>query len=158
MRLFLFLARFHSPSLASLATCFLFLVLVPTSAQSERKIIFTDKAPAPIGPYSQAIKVGNTVYLSGQVALKLNGEMDTTDIETEINLVLQNLRYVLEAAKMTFKNVVKSTIYITDIHDFKVVNDIYTKSFLEIAPARETVEVKGLPKGAHVEISMIAVE
>jgi len=141
-----------------LVSGFMFLVCFRSFSQSERKIIFTDKAPAPIGPYSQAIKVGNTVYLSGQIAMKLNGEMDTTDIETEIKLVLQNLRYVLEAAKMEFKNVVKSTIYITDISDFKTVNDIYSKSFLEIAPARETVEVKGLPKGAHVEISMIAVE
>jgi 2-iminobutanoate/2-iminopropanoate deaminase len=143
--------------IAKLISCFLFCSAV-LFAQTERKIIYTDKAPYPIGPYSQAIKVGHTVYLSGQIALKLNGEIDTNSIEVEMNLVLQNLRYVLEAAKLEFKNVVKSTIYLTDMKDFNKVNSIYTKHFLEIAPARETVEVKSLPKGAHVEISMVAVE
>jgi 2-iminobutanoate/2-iminopropanoate deaminase len=135
-----------------------FLIPMLCFSQKERQIIFTDKAPAPIGPYSQAIKVGSTVYLSGQIALKLNGEIDTTSIEVEMKQVLQNLRYVLEAAKMEFKNVVKTTIYVTDMQNFKRVNDIYTLHFLEIAPARETVSVHALPRGAHVEISMVAVE
>ena len=148
----------NSTSRARLATCLLLFVSMFALSQTEHKIIFTDKAPAPIGPYSQAIKVGNTVYCSGQIALKLNGELDTTSLEIEINQALQNLRYVLEGANMTFKNVVKSTIYITNMMDFNRVNSAYTKHFLEIAPARETVEVKGLPRGAHIEISMVAVE
>ncbi len=144
--------------MTKIISCFLFLVSAVLDAQTERKIIYTDKAPSPIGPYSQAVKVGHTVYLSGQIAMKLNNELDTTSIEVETNLVLQNLKYVLEAAKMEYKNVVKATIYLTNIKDFNKVNIIYSKHFLEIAPARETVEVKSLPKGVHIEISMVAVE
>ncbi len=139
-------------------SCLIFLCSLFCVSQTERKVIFTDKAPAPIGPYSQAIQVGNTVYVSGQIALKLNGEMDTTSIEIETNLVLQNLKYVLEAAKMEFKNVVKSAIYVTDLKNFKKINDIYATYFSIHPPARETVEVKALPKGAHIEISVIATQ
>lgn len=137
--------------------CLMLLVSFSVFSQTERKIIFTDKAPAPIGSYSQAIKVGNTLYLSGQVALKPDGTMDSTSIENEATQVLANLKVILAAAKMEFKNVVKSTIYLTSLKDFKKVNDIYAKHFPENPPARETIEVKNLPKGAHIEISMVAV-
>jgi 2-iminobutanoate/2-iminopropanoate deaminase len=141
-------------------TCVFFLTFLVSSilcAQTERKIIFTDKAPKPIGPYNQAILAGNTLYVSGQIALKLDGVLDSTSIENETTQVFNNLKAVLEAAKMDLKNVVKSTIYLTNMKDFKKVNDVYAKHFLNVAPARETVEVKSLPKGAHIEISLVAV-
>ena len=127
-------------------------------AQKNKEVIFTDKAPKPIGPYSQAIKAGNTLYLAGQVAIKLDGNLDSSSIENETTQVLNNLKAVLEAAKMSFKNVVKTTIYVTDLKNFKKINDTYATFFTENPPARETVEVKSLPKGAHIEISMVAVD
>ena len=126
--------------------------------QQNTKVIFTDKAPRPIGPYSQAILSNNTLYLSGQIALKLDGTLDTSSISTETLLVMSHLKSILQAAQMEFKNVVKTTIYLTDLKNFKLVNEIYATYFLENPPARETVEVKSLPKGAHIEISLIAVQ
>lgn len=125
-----------------------------------KKIIFTDKAPAPIGPYNQAVLIDNTLYTSGQIALNpVTMELVLDDIETETKQVMENMKAVLEAANMTFDNVVKTTIFIMDMADFVRINTIYGSYFDEkTAPARETVQVAGLPKGVNVEISMIAVK
>ena len=125
-----------------------------------KKIIFTDKAPAPIGPYNQAVLIGNTLYTSGQIALNpATMELVTTDIETETKQVMENMKAVLEAANMTFENVVKTTIFIMSMNDFARINSVYATYFDEkTAPARETVQVAGLPRGVNIEISMIAVK
>lgn len=125
-----------------------------------KKIIFTDKAPAPIGPYNQAVLIGNILYTSGQIALNpVTMELVLSDIETETKQVMENMKAVLEAADMTFENVVKTTIFIMDMSDFVRINTIYGSYFNEAtAPARETVQVAGLPKGVNVEISMIAIK
>lgn len=124
-----------------------------------KKIIFTEKAPAPIGPYSQAVVSGNMLYTSGQIALHPEtGELVTDDIETETKQVMENMKAVLEAAGTTFENVIKSTIFISNMDDFAKINSIYGAYFNEkTAPARETVQVAKLPKNVNVEISMIAV-
>lgn len=123
-----------------------------------KKIIFTDKAPAPIGPYNQAVLVGNTLYTSGQIALNPETmELVLDDIETETKQVMENMKAVLEAADMSFDNVVKTTIFIMNMGDFARINSVYGSYFDEkTSPARETVQVAGLPKGVNVEISMIA--
>jgi len=125
-----------------------------------KKIIFTDKAPAPIGPYNQAVLSGDTLYTSGQIAINpANGELVLDDIETETKQVMENMKAVLEAADMTFSDVVKSTIFISDMNNFGKINGIYSAYFDEkTAPARETVQVACLPKNVNVEISMIAVK
>ncbi|MCA6423174.1 MAG: RidA family protein [Flavobacterium sp.] len=125
-----------------------------------KKIIFTDKAPAPIGPYNQAVLVGNTLYTSGQIALNpATMELILDDIETETRQVMENMKAVLEAADMTFDDVIKATIFIMNMDDFSRINNVYGSFFDEkTAPARETVQVAGLPKGVNVEISMIAVK
>lgn len=125
-----------------------------------KKIIITSKAPSPIGPYNQAILKGNTLYTSGQIALNPeSGEVILTDIKTETQQVMKNMQAVLEAADMTFDEVVKTTIFITDMNDFGQINEVYGSYFNEDhAPARETVQVAKLPKNVHVEISMIAVK
>jgi len=126
-----------------------------------KKIIFTDKAPAPIGPYNQAVLVNETtLYTSGQIALHPQTmELVLDDIETETKQVMENMKAVLEAANMTFDNVVKTTIFIMDMNDFTRINTVYGSYFDEkIAPARETVQVACLPKNVNVEISMIAVK
>ena len=123
-----------------------------------KKVIFTEKAPAPIGPYNQAILTGNTLYVSGQIALNpADGTLVTGSIEAETTQVMENLKAVLEAAGMTFENVVKSTIFIMNMNDFGVINTVYGSYFNEkTAPARETVQVACLPKNVNVEISVIA--
>ena len=125
-----------------------------------KKIIFTEKAPAPIGPYNQAVLIGNTLYTSGQIALDPETmELVLTDIETETKQVMENMKAVLEAADMTFENAVKTTIFIMDMNDFARINSVYGSYFNEkTAPARETVQVAGLPKGVNVEISMTAIK
>lgn len=124
----------------------------------DKQVIFTDKAPKPIGPYSQAILAGNTLYVAGQIAIDPEtGKMDTATIETEIRRVLKNAGEVLNAAGMNYGNVVKSTIYTTDLKYFKTINAVYGETFKENPPARETVQVAALPGEAHVEISLIAV-
>ena len=125
-----------------------------------KKIIFTENAPAPIGPYSQAVLSGNTLYTSGQVAINpANGELVLDNIEVETEQVMQNLKAVLEAADMTFENVIKTTIFIMNMGDFARINSVYGKYFDEpTAPARETVQVATLPKNVNIEISMIAVK
>ena len=125
-----------------------------------KKIIFTDKAPAPIGPYNQAILVDTTLYTSGQIALDpVTMELVLDDIETETKRVMDNLKAVLEAADMTFENVIKSSIFIMNMGDFARINMVYGSYFNEeTAPARETVQVACLPKNVNIEISMIAVK
>jgi 2-iminobutanoate/2-iminopropanoate deaminase len=123
-----------------------------------KKIIFTENAPAPIGPYNQAILKGNTLYTSGQIAINpTTGILVIDTIENETKQVMENMKAVLEAAGMTFENVVKTTIFIMNMNDFGSINTIYGSYFNEkTAPARETVQVACLPKNVNVEISMIA--
>ena len=125
-----------------------------------KKIISTTQAPAPIGPYNQAVLSGNTLYTSGQIALHPEtGELVLGDIVSETKQVLENMKAVLAAADMTFENVVKSSIFISDMHNFSAINAVYAQYFNEeTAPARETVEVANLPKFVNVEISMIAIK
>lgn len=124
-----------------------------------KKILFTDKAPAPIGPYNQAVLSGNTLYTSGQIAINpATGDLVLDSIEIETKQVMENMKAVLESAGMTFENVVKSTIFISNMNDFAAINGVYGSYFNEkTAPARETVQVTCLPKNVNVEISMIAV-
>ena len=124
-----------------------------------KKIIFTEKAPAPIGPYNQAVLIGNTLYTSGQIAINpTTGDLVIETIEEETKQVMENMTAVLDAAGMTFENVVKSTIFISNMNDFATINSIYGGYFNEkTAPARETVQVACLPKNVNVEISMIAI-
>lgn len=123
----------------------------------EKQIIQSSNAPAPIGPYSQAVKAGNLVFVSGQVALHpQTGELVTGDIATETTQVMENLKAVLTAAGLTFDDVIKTTIFLTSMGNFANVNEVYGKYFTANFPARETVEVSGLPKGVNVEISVIA--
>ncbi|MDP5081724.1 MAG: RidA family protein [Winogradskyella sp.] len=124
-----------------------------------KKIINTSKAPAPIGPYNQAVLVGNTLYTSGQIALHPDTmELVLDDIKTETKQVMENMKAVLKAADMTFENVIKTSIFISDMNNFAQINEVYGHYFDEAtAPARETVEVANLPKFVNVEISMIAV-
>ncbi|TKK70886.1 RidA family protein [Ilyomonas limi] len=123
-----------------------------------KQIIKTDKAPMPIGPYSQAVKVDNLLFLSGQVAIHPeSNELITGDITAEAKQIMENLKAVLSEAKLTFEHVVKTTIFLADMHLFGAVNDVYGSYFNGDYPARETVAVKALPKGVEVEISMIAV-
>tara|TARA_B100001939_G_scaffold285908_1_gene255866 strand:+ start:374 stop:757 length:384 start_codon:yes stop_codon:yes gene_type:complete len=126
----------------------------------KKEIITTLNAPAPIGPYNQAVKTGNTLYISGQIPLKASSmELLNGTIKEETQLVMENLQSILEAAGMTFENVVKSSIFIDDIKNFGEVNQVYGAYFdNDTAPARETVAVKTLPKSVRIEISMIAVK
>lgn len=124
-----------------------------------KTIIFSDKAPEPIGPYSQAIKTGQTLYVSGQIPIDAaTNQLVTGGIVEETDQVMKNIWSILNAAKMDFSNVVKCSIFVTDMKDFIIVNSTYGKYFDNEPPARETVEVAALPKGAHVEISCIAVD
>lgn len=125
-----------------------------------KKIIFTEKAPAPIGPYNQAVLVGNTLYTSGQIAIHpVTNELVLDTIEEETKLVMENLKAVLEAAEMTFENVVKVSIFISDMNNFAKINAVYGSYFNEAtAPARETVQVACLPKNVNVEISAVAIK
>ena len=125
-----------------------------------KTIIYTDKAPAPIGPYNQAVLVDNTLYTSGQIALNpATMELVLETIEIETTQVMENMKAVLEAANMTFADVVKASIFISDMNDFAKINTVYGSYFDEkTAPARETVQVAKLPRNVNVEISMIAIK
>jgi 2-iminobutanoate/2-iminopropanoate deaminase len=125
-----------------------------------RKIINSDKAPAPVGPYNQAVLVNGTLYVSGQIAINpASGLLVLDDIEAETHQVLQNLKAVLDAADMTFDNVVKCSVFVMDIDMFSRINAIYAQYFNEAnAPARELVQVAVLPKFVNIEISCIAVK
>lgn len=122
-----------------------------------KRIIHTNQAPAPIGPYSQAVAFGDTLYVSGQIAIDpKSGALNMNTLEQETEQVMQNLKAVLAAAGADFSNVLKSTIFLSDMKLFADVNAIYARYFNENPPARETVQVAGLPKGVNVEISVIA--
>ena len=125
---------------------------------SMKKIIKTKEAPEPIGPYNQAIEAGKFIFLSGQIGIDVDsGELINENIQAETTQVMRNIESVLKASNRNFDNVVKSTIFLKDLNDFTIVNEVYSKYFKnKISPARETVEVARLPKDANVEISVIA--
>lgn len=125
-----------------------------------KQIIYTKDAPEPIGPYSQAVRYGNFLYTSGQIAINPEtGALTEGNIEEETHQVMLNLKAVLKAAGMTFQHVIKASIFITDMGDFGAINSVYVRYFDgETAPARETVQVARLPKDVRVEISVIAAE
>ncbi len=122
-----------------------------------KKIIHTEKAPQPIGPYSQAVQFGNMLFVSGQIALDpATGELKMGSLKEETTLVMKNLKEVLAAAGFGFEHIIKTSIFLSDMALFNEVNAIYAQSFESDFPARETVAVKGLPKGVNVEISVVA--
>ena len=125
-----------------------------------KQIITTSKAPAPIGPYNQAILIKDTLYISGQTPIDPStGKLVEGDVKVEANQCMSNIKAILEAADMTFENVVKTSIFLKDMHQFSEVNEVYGSYFdADTAPARETVEVANLPMFVNVEISMIAVK
>lgn len=123
-----------------------------------KQIVQTEKAPAPIGPYNQAVKANGFLFISGQVAIvPESGELETANLQTETHRVMSNLKAILEEAKLSFEHIVKTTIFLSDMSLFAEVNEVYGSYFNGDHPARETVAVKGLPKGVNVEISAIAV-
>ena len=123
----------------------------------EKEIINTTNAPAPIGPYSQAVQAGNFLFISGQVPINpATGTIEATDIAGETEQVMKNLEAVLKEAGFAFRHVVKTTIFLSDMAHFNAVNEVYGKYFTGNYPARETVAVKGLPRNVNLEISMIA--
>ncbi|WP_424962172.1 RidA family protein [Ekhidna sp.] len=122
-----------------------------------KEIINSPKAPEPIGPYSQAVKSGDTLYVSGQIPIdQSTGNLIESSIEEETEQVMKNLGYILEEAGLTFNSVLKCSIFVSDMGNFSRINEVYGRYFTENPPARETVEVSGLPKGVNVEISCIA--
>lgn len=122
----------------------------------EKKIIQTDKAPAPIGPYSQAVWAGNLLFVSGQIALNpATNELIIDNAVSETKQVMENLKAILTEANLNFNHVIKTSIFLSDMLLFTTVNNVYGEYFENNFPARETVSVKGLPKNVHVEISMI---
>ena len=124
-----------------------------------KSIVYSPDAPEPIGPYSQAVKSGNMLFISGQIAIQKPSEnLITGTIEEETEQVMKNLEAILTAAEMDFSNVVKTTIFLRDMGNFPKVNEIYGKRFPANPPARETVGVSGLPKNVNVEISCIAIQ
>lgn len=125
-----------------------------------KKIIKTSNAPAPIGPYNQAVLTGNMLYTSGQIAINpVTNELEVENLEDETRLVMENLKAILTEAGMTFENVIKTSIFISDMNNFSRINTVYGEYFnSETAPARETVEVANLPKFVNIEISAIAVK
>jgi len=127
----------------------------------DRQIINTPSAPAPIGPYNQAILVGDMLFISGQICIDpATGSLNNQDIQQETHQVMHNLRAILTASDMSFHHVVKTTIFITDMNRFSEINEVYGKYFDSNStfPARETVQVSALPKFVNVEISMIAIK
>jgi len=123
-----------------------------------KQIIHTEKAPAPIGPYNQAVKAGDLLFISGQIAIDpATGDLIQGDVKAEAQQCMQNLKAILDEAKLTFEHVAKTTIFLSDMSLFAEVNEVYGSFFSGDYPARETVAVKGLPKGVNVEISMTAV-
>lgn len=124
-----------------------------------KTIITTSNAPAPIGPYNQAILTGGTLFISGQICIDpATGNLKNKDIQDETHQVMNNLKAILNEAKMNFSNVVKTSIFLTDMNQFSEVNEVYGKYFESGFPARETVQVSALPKFVNVEISMIAIK
>ncbi len=126
---------------------------------SHKHIVFTTDAPSPIGPYSQAVMVGNMVFVSGQIALDpATNELVTSDIKQETQQVMLNIGAILRAVDLHYSNIIKTTIFLKDMNNFGAVNEIYGHFFSEEYPARETIEVSRLPKDVHVEISVIAIK
>ncbi|AQG81898.1 Rid family detoxifying hydrolase [Spirosoma montaniterrae] len=119
-----------------------------------KQIVYTEQAPAPIGPYSQAVKANNTLYVSGQVAIEL---APLGDIRAETQKVMENIGAILKAADMDYANIVKASIFVKDMNNFSAINEVYGQFFSQNPPARETVEVARLPKDVNVEISVIAI-
>lgn len=145
--------------------CFLIIALTgyiyfsKHKAMEKTKIIFTEKAPKPIGPYSQAVMRGNALFVSGQVGIvPATGEVDTSNIENETKQVMENIKTIVEEAGMKMSDIVKSSIFLMDMNNFSKVNSVYGKYFPENPPARETVQVSALPKKVNVEISVIAIK
>lgn len=124
--------------------------------KNKHEVVFTKLAPSPIGPYSQAIKTDHMLYVSGQIGLNTEGKLDSSSIEVECKQVLENIKAIIEASGSKMSHVVKATIYTTDLKKFSQINEVYKTYFPNDPPARETVQVVALPKGAHVEISVIA--
>ncbi|MCG3157483.1 MAG: putative aminoacrylate peracid reductase RutC [bacterium] len=134
-------------------------LLQPLPEPARREVVTAPDAPAPIGPYSQAIKIGNALYCSGQIGLSpTTGDLIIGDVKDETKQVLENLGAVLRAAGMSHGEVVKTTIFLTSMDDYKLVNEVYAEYFSASKPARETVQVARLPRDARVEISCIAVK
>ncbi|MCW3124289.1 MAG: endoribonuclease [Flavipsychrobacter sp.] len=128
-----------------------------TFVSMEKKIIRTDNAPAPIGPYNQAVQYRDMLFISGQIPIDpKTGNLVRDNIQAETKQVMENLKAILTEAGLDFSNIIKTTIFLMDMGQFAQVNEIYGSYFSEGAPARETVQVSGLPKGVNVEISMIA--
>lgn len=124
----------------------------------KKEIIMTPDAPSPIGPYSQAVAVGNFLFISGQIPIQQpTGKLITENIQSEAKQVMENLKAILRAANLEFTDVVKTTIFLTDMNQFSEVNAVYSEYFTNQFPARETVAAAALPRGVHIEISMIAV-
>lgn len=124
-----------------------------------KTVIYSDKAPEPIGPYSQAIQAGNMLFVSGQIAIETSsGKIITSDIEAETVQVMANLEEILKSAGADFRSIVKTTIFLKNMDNFPKVNEVYGRYFKEAPPARETVEVSRLPKDVNVEISCIALK
>ena len=122
-----------------------------------KRIIYTQEAPEPIGPYSQAVMVGDTLYISGQICIDpASGQLNNRDVKEETKQAMLNLRAILQAAGLGFENVIKTTIFITDMNRFAEINEVYGSFFTDHFPARETVQVSALPKFVNVEISMVA--
>lgn len=139
----------------------IFLVVVfslqSLEAKPKKEIIISKSAPEPIGPYSQAVKFGDLLFISGQIAINPNtNQMVNENIETETKQVMENIKSILQSAGYTMSNIIKTTIYLTDLDIFKKVNEIYGSYFEKEFPARETVQVAKLPKGANIEVSVIA--
>lgn len=126
--------------------------------EPEHEVIFTASAPMPIGPYSQGIKVGNALYVSGQVGMTVEEKMDTTTIQAEVIQALKNVEAIVTMAGMEMKHVVKTTLYVKDLKNFAKINEVYKLYFPLDPPARETVQISALPKSAHFEISVIAIK
>lgn len=124
------------------------------------EVVATDSAPQPIGPYSQAVRKGNALFVSGQVGIDpANGKADTADISTETKRALNNVKAILQASHLSMNDIAKTTIYLTDLQNFKTVNEVYATYFGDGPfPARETVGVSALPKGMHIEISVVAIK
>lgn len=135
-----------------------FLLIIGFLSAQDKKIIFSENAPVPIGAYSQAVQTEKMLFVSGQIGMDKNGKMDTASIENQTKQALENIKSILEAAGYSMENVVKATVYIKNMNDFPIFNKMYGAYFKKDPPARETVEVCRLPKNAKVEISVIAVK
>lgn len=136
---------------------FFLIIMSSVNLFSQKNVIInTENAPKAIGPYSQAIKSGDMLFLSGQIALDKNGKMQNESIESETTQVFENIKEIMKAAGYELSDAVKCTVFMTELNDFQKMNDIYAKYFPENPPARSTIEVRKLPKNARIEIEVIA--